>query len=47
MLDVAVSHSQLSLQPCDFWLLVISYMVAAGDNLLGVKMLLQGGIDGD
>lgn len=42
LLGVAVSHSQLSVQPCGFWLLVtqmISYMVADAHNRHEVKML--------
>lgn len=41
LLGVAVSYSQLSVQPCGFWLLVtqmISYMVADAHNLHEVKM---------
>lgn len=41
LFGVTVSHSQLSLKPCGFWLLasqMISYMIADAPNLCEVKM---------
>lgn len=42
---VAVSHSQLSVQPCGFWLLVsqmISYMVADAEPCVSLKCRAAG-----